>query len=88
MRKVPQRTVAKALEVLELTQERLAGVAPGSAEQQRLSAAIIELQQVVSMLSDAAHQTPDAVARGRKTIEAARQLIGDVDRHSANEPGA
>jgi hypothetical protein len=54
----------------------------------RLSAAMIELQQVVSMLSDAAHQTPEAVARGRKTIEAARQLIGDVDLHPADDQGA
>jgi hypothetical protein len=83
---LPQRTIAQALEVEQLAEARLAAVRPGSDEWERLRAAIIELQQVVSILSDTAHQTPDAVERGRDTVDAARQVLAEVSDAATSNP--
>ena len=82
---VPQRTILEALEVIRVAEDRLGGARPGSNGHRRLSAVIIELQQVVSMLSDAAHQTPDAVLRGRETVDAARQVIAELQRDPTDD---
>jgi hypothetical protein len=81
---MPQRTTIDALNTIALAEQRIAELPPGGDDWQRLRATIIELQQVVSMLSDAAHETPDAVLRGGETVALARQTLSDLGENATN----
>lgn len=82
---MPEKTIADALQALEAADRELDRWPPQSAEEARLTGAMVELHQVVSMLSDAAHQNADAVKRGREAVERARVTIAELERQAAGD---
>jgi hypothetical protein len=72
------KTTDEALGLWHEAKECQLTLAEGTADHERLGTVIIELEQVVSMLSDADLVSADVLVRARETVDQARQTIAAV----------
>jgi hypothetical protein len=69
------KTTDEALALWHEAKERQLALAEGSDDHERLGTVIVELEQVVSMLSDADVVNADVLVRAIETVDQARQIV-------------